>query len=105
MSDHPLEIRERELCKRDVCMYCGGRALGYNRIPDGPNSSGNYTHRSQTTTHEVLCVASSIFARERFGQIEVRSDKAAKRREERLDRAWNELGNTLIDGQESGEGV
>jgi hypothetical protein len=61
--------KERELCKRDVCMYCGGRALGYKRTPDGPNESGNWTHQYTTTMRSndrVLCVASSIFARESF---------------------------------------
>jgi hypothetical protein len=61
--------RERELCKRDVCMYCGGRALGYNRIPDGPNEAGNWTHKSTTSEreeHRVLCHASAILARENF---------------------------------------
>jgi len=60
---------ERELCKRDVCMYCGGRALGYERIPEGPNDAGNYVHRSKMDRREndiVLCQASAIFSRERF---------------------------------------
>lgn len=61
--------KERELCKQDVCMYCGGRALGYKRIPDGPNEAGNWTHLYTTTMRSndrVLCIASSIFARESF---------------------------------------
>lgn len=60
---------ERELCKRDVCMYCGGRALGYKHTPNGPNEAGNWTHQSAQDNdmqQNVLCVASSIFSRERF---------------------------------------
>ena len=62
---------ERERCKRDVCMYCGGRAIGYNRIPDGPNEAGNWTHQYTTTMRtqdRALCVASAIFAREAFNK-------------------------------------
>lgn len=69
MSDHPLEIRERELCKRDVCKYCGLRALGYERFPDGPNEAGNWTHQHRDSLRledRVLCAASAIFTREHF---------------------------------------
>jgi hypothetical protein len=61
---------ERELCKRDVCMYCGGRALGYERAPVGPNSAGNWVHSATAAVfkNSVLCVASSIFARENYEQ-------------------------------------
>ena len=68
-SLHPLVGRERELCKQDVCMYCGGRALGYKRIPDGPNEAGNWTHQytaTMRTGDRVLCQASAIFARENY---------------------------------------
>lgn len=55
---------ERELCKQDVCMYCGGRALGYSQKPTGPNEAGNWIHPSNTQQQDsVLCRASSIFAR------------------------------------------
>lgn len=50
-------------------MYCGGRALGYKRVPDGPNEAGNWTHQYTTTMRtgdRVLCQASAIFARENF---------------------------------------
>lgn len=29
--EHAARIMERELCKRDVCMFCGQRALAYER--------------------------------------------------------------------------
>ena len=61
--------RERELCKRDVCIYCDGREPGYKRTPDGPNDAGNWTHlytATKRSNDRVLCQASSIFARERF---------------------------------------
>ncbi|MDP2651952.1 MAG: hypothetical protein Q8O94_02360, partial [bacterium] len=54
--------KERELCKQDVCPYCGGRALGYKRTPDGPNEAGNWTHLYTMTAcssdphrNRVLC--------------------------------------------------
>jgi len=62
-------IKERELCKQDVCLYCGGRALGYKRIPDGPNEADNWTHQytgTMRTEDRVLCIASAIFAHENF---------------------------------------
>ncbi len=61
--------RERERCKKDVCMYCSGRAIGYKRIPDGPNEAGNWTHQYMTTMRtedRVMCKASAIFAREAY---------------------------------------
>ena len=71
MTDSEIAVVniERELCKRDVCAYCGGRALGYHRIPEGPNEAGNYVHLSKShpvTYDPVLCRATAIFARERF---------------------------------------
>lgn len=72
---------ERELCKRDVCMYCGGRALGYRRVPDGPNEAGNWTHQYTTTQRSqdrVLCEASAIFARERFEQLQETNQEYAR---------------------------
>jgi len=62
---------ERELCKRDVCMYCGGRARGYERAPVGPNSADNWVHYRTDSMDEkdgALCVASSVFAREKFAR-------------------------------------
>lgn len=67
--------RERALidaCK-DVCMYCGKRALGYGEA-EGPNSSGNYIHRDTMVTTElrtVLCTASAIWQRIRWENREV----------------------------------
>jgi hypothetical protein len=69
MTDTEIAIAniERELCKRDVCMYCGGRALGYFRIPEGPNDAGNFYHRHKKFEDDVqLCRASAIFAREKY---------------------------------------
>lgn len=63
----PINEAERKLCKQNVCMYCGGRALGYDRIPDGPNDAGNWTHQPTRKEYSiVLCQASAIFAREKF---------------------------------------
>jgi hypothetical protein len=71
--DHsPSEVQEavrneRELCKQDVCMYCGGRDLGYSQKPTGPNDAWNWIHTSNNQPQTgVLCRASSIFARERL---------------------------------------
>lgn len=51
---------------RDVCMYCGGRALGFGE-PLGPNGAGNWTHASaRSTGRPVLCLASSIYSRMRY---------------------------------------
>lgn len=61
--------QEREMCKRDVCMYCAGRCPGYNSTPDGPNDAGNWTHAHRSVARgedRKLCLASAIFARERF---------------------------------------
>lgn len=58
--------KERDLCKRDVCGYCAGHFPQYEPWTDGPNSAGNYTHKSLDGTRLSLCVASSIFARERW---------------------------------------
>lgn len=68
----------REMCKRDVCMYCDGRAIGYKKIPDGPNEAGNWTHQYTATMRSqdrVLCVASAIFARERFAALNPERNK------------------------------
>ncbi len=59
---------ERDKCKADVCMYCGGRAKGYDRTPKGPNSAGNWEHdsvRGPAGLDSALCRASAIFSRER----------------------------------------
>lgn len=59
--------KERDECKRDVCCYCGGRCPQYETIPEGPNSAMNWIHKYKTdSTRSGLCVASSIYARERF---------------------------------------
>jgi len=66
MTAQPTQREEeRELCKRDVCMYCGGRAIGYARIPEGPNEAGNWVHRYKLDKLRdgVLCKASAIFSR------------------------------------------
>jgi len=67
MTDSEIAVTniERELCKRDVCMYCGGRAIGYARIPEGPNEAGNWVHeyRLNKLRDGVLCKASAIFNR------------------------------------------
>jgi hypothetical protein len=79
MTDSEIAVAniERELCKRDVCMYCGGRAPSWKKIPEGPNKAGNYVHRSKLDRREndeVLCIASAIFAREKYENY-VRSEK------------------------------
>lgn len=51
-----------ERCARDVCMYCGRRALGYGDAI-GPNQAGNWIHRSVSGTHDALCDATGIWAR------------------------------------------
>lgn len=54
-----------ELACRDVCTYCGSRAIGYDPA-EGPNEARNWTHtnpaykRGEAT---VLCHASAIHAR------------------------------------------
>ena len=70
-TDNVAVKRERELSKRDVCMYCGGRCPEYNRIPEWPNAAGNWVHRNKAVKRYpegsgALCVASSIFARENY---------------------------------------
>lgn len=59
---------ERQKCKEDVCMYCGGRAPTHERKPVGPNAAGNWTHVTKKGADygTVLCLASAIFSRERF---------------------------------------
>lgn len=59
--------QERDRCKKDVCDACGGRALQWEQRVVGPNDAGNYVHlyRGQPQ-RSMLCVASSIFARDRF---------------------------------------
>lgn len=63
---------ERLKCAADVCMYCGGRALTHERKPVGPNSAGNWTHVTKPGADykTVMCLASAIFARERFEKAE-----------------------------------
>lgn len=62
------EIRRDERRKtllascRDICMYCGGRALGYTLRPDGPNSAGNFIHAS-FKYQPIMCVASALWSR------------------------------------------
>ena len=57
------ERREAERCAKDVCMYCGGRALGYSPVI-GPNQAGNYIHATpKATGKDVLCRASGIYSR------------------------------------------
>jgi hypothetical protein len=52
-----------ETAAKDVCMYCGGRALGYHDAK-GPNSAGNWTHLSVSLPAvERLCEASAAHAR------------------------------------------
>ena len=70
LKDVYQDIRqyERDKCKKDVCMYCGGRALGYNRTPTGPNDAGNWIHTSNgaASRDHVMCEASAILAREKW---------------------------------------
>ena len=72
MKEQEIRKDERRKCMEDVCMFCGGRAIGYKRVPDGPNEAGNYTHQytaTMRTEDRVLCVASSIMVRERFSEM------------------------------------
>jgi hypothetical protein len=59
---------ERRRCINDVCPYCAGRACGWEPA-EGPNEAGNYTH-SKPGHKPALCVASSIFARNRFEGVD-----------------------------------
>lgn len=78
ISEAIAAMKERELCKRDVCSCCGSRALRYKRIPDGPNVAGNYTHQSlDDPGASIMCEASAIFARERFFNL-MRADLKQK---------------------------
>lgn len=64
------ERQEAERCAKDVCMYCGGRALGYLPV-SGPNQAGNHVHEnSKVTGDHVLCRASGIYSR-----LKARADK------------------------------
>ena len=56
---------ESERCKRDVCMYCGGRAIGYGPH-EGMNDAGNYVHRPIGGGAPVLCRATPIISRGNF---------------------------------------
>lgn len=66
------EIRTAALLQasKDVCMYCDGRAPGYEAAT-GPNNAGNYTHEAKNKAQLVatgakgivLCAASTIHAR------------------------------------------
>lgn len=51
-----IKQAERDKCRNDVCMYCGGRALGYNRTPTGPNDAGNYIHTSNGAAGRILSI-------------------------------------------------
>ncbi len=52
---------------RDVCPYCGGRAMGYEPVAAGPNEAGNWYHPDESDpTRSVLCLATAIYARRRF---------------------------------------
>mgnify|MGYP001580384293 CR=1 FL=1 len=69
------ERREAERCAKDVCMYCGGRALGHLPVI-GPNQAGNYIHATPKATGEdVLCRASGIYSRLR---AQAQADKEGK---------------------------
>lgn len=69
------ERREADRCAKDVCMYCGGRALGYSHVI-GPNQAGNYIHATPKATGEdVLCRASGIYSRLR---AQAQADKEGK---------------------------
>lgn len=64
--------RERALrdAANDVCMYCDGRAVGYEPAV-GPNAAGNYTHEATNkrllvtsgAKGVVLCAATAIHTR------------------------------------------
>lgn len=68
------EQAERDKCKRDVCMYCAGHVPTHEREVVGPNEARNYVHMptgahtkgGQLERLSRLCIASSIFLRERF---------------------------------------
>ena len=65
----PLEAAaradERKKCARDVCMYCGQRAIGY-AAATGPNEAGNYVHHPIGGGAPMLCRAAAILARDAF---------------------------------------
>ena len=55
--------REAEQCAKDVCMDCGGRALGYLPV-SGPNQAGNHVRENNRVTGDhVICRASGIYSR------------------------------------------
>ena len=57
------QVKELREAAKDVCMYCGGRALG-KRTVSGPNQAGNYIHADPSTTgRDALCMASAIYSR------------------------------------------
>jgi hypothetical protein len=77
-------LNRREACKRDACEHCAGRTT-YERIPEGPNDAGNYTHAVRPlppnagyymSAGPVLCRASAIFVREKFEET-LRDRRAA----------------------------
>jgi hypothetical protein len=54
---------EALLCAADVCMYCGGSAVGYGPAT-GPNSARDWVHFAADRPDIVgLCRASGIWAR------------------------------------------
>lgn len=62
--------KERDKCKQDACCYCAGHCPPYHRTPAGPNDAGNWVHLGKigpgSQLDPVLCMASAIFAREKF---------------------------------------
>lgn len=59
-------LLERQLCAMDVCAGCGDRLPQFDREAKGPNGAGNWTHMRKDGRQEILCYASSIFARSRW---------------------------------------
>lgn len=69
---------QREKDARDVCMYCGGRAPQYERLAEGPNEAGNYTHaakKGDAAAFRVLCHASAIYVRKRAVELGIREGR------------------------------
>ncbi len=49
---------------RDICPYCGGRAVAFFSSADGPNEARNFTHQHRIDGYAAaLCKASAIYSR------------------------------------------
>lgn len=57
---------------RDICVHCDQRATSHAAEVEGPNSAGNYIHKSKSVKADALCEATSIHARLRFEAVSSR---------------------------------